>query len=499
MPVRRMVSIGWDYREVERGFHSWEVGRGFNPETLQEGGSLRMRAGAVSFSSFSTHWKFRFSGLVPLLSPQVPVITIAEVEPGSIAEELELRIGTRIVRINGEKVRDGIDLTFLLADSELEVEAVDPDGIRTLYEVELEPGEILGVVPAPDTVRECANKCVFCFIDGNPEGVRSSLWIRDDDFRLSFSYGSYVTLTNLGPRGLHRLVEQRLSPLYVSVHTTNPDLRRRLLVNDRAGLIVEQLRHLLDHGLEVHTQIVLCPEWNDGAELDRTLNELYALGEGIRTLSVVPVGLTKYNLGRGVRPLTAEEGVATLAQVEGIRERALAERGYGWCYAADELFLLSGAELPGEVYYDDGSLLENGVGAVRRFLEDFEDGISHLPHFEGRRIRILTGSSMAPFFQDRAPRLAAATGAEVQVMGVVNEFYGASVTVAGLLSGGDFLRALEEGGPSREGDVILLPAEALNQDDLFIDSLPLTSLREAVAPALVVPGYEITDALRGCV
>ncbi len=226
------------------------------------------------------------------------MVRIAEIEAGSIAEELSLEIGTRIVRINGERVRDGIDLTFLLADTALELETVAPSGDAVVYDIEREPGTPVGIVPAPDTVRECANKCVFCFIDGNPEGVRDSLWLRDDDFRLSFTYGSYVTLTNLGPKGMQRLVDQRISPLYVSVHATEPEVRERLLVNERAGLIMDHLRFLLDGGLEVHTQVVLCPEWNDGAHLERTIEDLWGLGEGVRSLSVVPVGLTRYNLNR---------------------------------------------------------------------------------------------------------------------------------------------------------------------------------------------------------
>ena len=187
------------------------------------------------------------------------MVRIAEIESGSIADELNLEIGSRVVRINGERVRDGIDLTFLLSDTELELETVAPDGETITYEIEREPGEAVGIVPAPDTIRECANKCVFCFIDGNPEDARRTLWLRDDDFRLSFTYGSYVTLTNLGPKGLRRLVDQRISPLYVSVHATEPEVRERLLVNRRAGLIMDQLRELLDGGLEVHTQVVLCP------------------------------------------------------------------------------------------------------------------------------------------------------------------------------------------------------------------------------------------------
>jgi len=422
------------------------------------------------------------------------MVRIAEIEMGTIAEELELRIGTRIVRVNGERVRDGIDLTFLLADNELVLETVDPDGVETHYEIDREMGEPLGIVPAPDTVRECANECVFCFIDGNPKDVRPTLWIRDDDFRLSFTYGSYVTLTNLGPRGLQRLVDQRLSPLYVSVHATDPDVRIRLLKNERAGLIMDQLRFLLDGGLDVHTQIVLCPEWNDREHLDRTLTELWELGEGIRTLSVVPVGLTKYNLNRPVRPLTRAEAAYAVDQVEEVRQQGIRERGYGWAYSADELFLLAGRPLPGPAYYDDASLLENGVGAVRHFLDELDREMSAgLPQLHGHRLRILTGRSMYPFLQQRAPLLASATGAEVQVREVENRFYGSSVTVAGLLAGEDLLRAVDD---PRPGDLVLLPAETLNQDDLFIDSLPLDRFRSEVAPARIVPAYEIPDALR---
>ncbi|MEX1258385.1 MAG: DUF512 domain-containing protein [Gemmatimonadota bacterium] len=421
------------------------------------------------------------------------MVRIAQIESGSIAEELELQVGSRIIRINGERVRDGIDLTFLLSDTELEIETVGPEGARTLLEILREPGEPLGIVPEPDKIRECANECVFCFIDGNPQGVRPSLWVRDDDFRLSFTYGSYVTLTNLGPKGLQRLADQRLSPLYVSVHATDPEVRIRLLKNERAGLIMDHLRFLTDRGLEVHTQIVLCPEWNDGPHLDRTIQDLASLGRGVRTLSVVPVGLTKYNLNRPVRHLTPEEAATALDQVGKARQTALNERGYGWCYAADELFLRAGRELPPASYYDDLSLAENGVGALRLFLDGFDRGVAGLPRLPGCRVRLLTGASMAPFFRQRASRLAAAIRADVEVIEVENRFYGAPVTVAGLLAGEDLLSAVPD--PS-ERDLILIPAEALNQDELFVDSFSLASLREGLAPARVLAGFEITDTLR---
>ena len=420
------------------------------------------------------------------------VVRIAEIEAGSIAEELSLEIGSRVVRINGERVRDGIDLTFLLSDTDLELETVSPEGEIIVYEIEREPGDPIGIVPAPDTIRECANKCVFCFIDGNPKDARETLWLRDDDFRLSFTYGSYVTLTNLGPKGLQRLVDQRISPLYVSVHATEPEVRERLLVNQRAGLIMDQLRELIAGGLEVHTQVVLCPEWNDGAHLDRTIEELWGLGPAILSLSVVPVGLTKYNLERPVRLLRQPEAASTIAQVDAARTRALAERGMGWCYTADEMYLIAEQEIPGITYYDDGALYENGVGAVRRFVDGFHEGVDGIPRFDGGRIRLVTGGSMAPFLRELSPRLEQASGAEVEVVHVQNQYFGESVTIAGLLAGNDILSAL---GGGRDGDVVILPAEALNADGVFIDSLPLAEFEARMAPADVRTGYEITEAL----
>jgi putative radical SAM enzyme (TIGR03279 family) len=426
------------------------------------------------------------------------VVRIAQIEAGSVAEELRLEIGSRIVRVNGQPVRDGIDFTYLLADSDLEMEVVTPEGEKVVFEITREHGEPLGIVPAPDPVRECANKCVFCFIDGNPANARESLWLKDDDFRLSFTYGSYVTLTNLGPKGLQRLIEQRISPLYVSVHATEPEVRERLLVNDRAGLIMDQLRDLAEGGLEVHSQVVLCPGWNDGEHLDRTLQDLYSLGEGILTLSVVPVGLTKYNVNRPVRLLTPEEAATAIRQVERARVRALAEREAGWAYAADELFLQAGAEVPDEEYYDDWSLAENGVGMIRSFLRDFEAGLSKLPDLSRSRIHLVTGRSMAPLFRELAPRLERTVGVPVYVREALNGFYGETVTVAGLLAGRDILRALRPGmdePPYTEEDLVLLPAEALNAEDLFIDSISLQDVRDTLDPARVLSGHEITATL----
>ena len=420
------------------------------------------------------------------------MVRIAEIESGSIADQLHLEIGTRVLRINGQRVRDGIDLTFLLADNSLEIETIAPNGDSIVHEIERGPGEAIGIVPEPDKIRQCGNKCVFCFIDGNPKNVRDTLWVRDDDFRLSFTYGTYVTLTNLGEKGLERLVEQKISPLYVSVHATEPNLRERLLVNGRAGMIMEQLEYLLDNGLNIHTQVVLCPEWNDGHHLDRTIVDLYSLGTGVLSLSIVPVGLTKYNTGP-VRSLSVAEAGSAIEQIEAHRRVAMENRGYGWVYGADELYISAEKKFPGDDYYDDGALIENGVGAVNQFVDDFDRGLETLPWLPNCKIRIVTGTSMEKLFLERKDALRAKTGADVEIEGIVNSFYGETVTVAGLLSGQDIG---EQIGETRRDEIILLPADALNVDDLLIDSMSLNELKEKLTPAIVRTGYELTDCLK---
>ncbi|MDX1675083.1 MAG: DUF512 domain-containing protein [Longimicrobiales bacterium] len=419
------------------------------------------------------------------------MVRIAEILPGSIAEELELRIGSRIVRINGDIVRDTIDFRFMEADGRLEIEVQDPSGQGALYDIEKPAGEALGVVPGPDAVRECANKCVFCFIDGNPPGVRDSLYLRDDDFRLSFTYGSYVTLTNLGPKGFERLIDQRLSPLYVSVHATEPEVRMRLLGVPRGGDILDKLTQLTEAGTEVHTQVVLCPGWNDGAHLDRTMRDLWGLGPNVLSLSVVPVGLTRYNLDRPVRLLTDEEACRAIAQVDGFRTRARQDRGRGWVYAADELFLTAGEPVPDATYYDDWPLTENGVGAVRQFLDDAATLAADPPPLTRRSLGIVTGTRMAAVMSGAVAELASATGARIRLIPVENRLFGPTVTTAGLLPGEDVRDAIA----AEDGlDTVLIPAEALNDDALFIDSVPYTEVAGAVAPRLV-PAHTLSGAL----
>jgi putative radical SAM enzyme (TIGR03279 family) len=420
------------------------------------------------------------------------MVRIAEIVPGSIADELAVEIGGRIVRMNGQPVRDGIDFRFREVDEriELEVAAAEGEGV-TIYDIEKPAGESLGVVPAPDPVRQCANACPFCFIDGNPAGARRSLYLKDDDFRLSFTYGSYVTLTNLGPRGFERMIEQRLSPLYVSVHATEPAVREAALGVKRGGDIMNDLRRLIDGGIDVHTQVVLCPGLNDGGHLDRTIDDLWSLGESVLTLSIVPVGLTRYNMDRPIRLLTRADANNAIAQVERGRQRARRERATGWCYAGDEMFFLAGRPLPDPAYYDDWPLTENGVGAVRWFLDAFDANLPAVPDLSGRRVAIVTGERMATVIAPLAARLAEATGCHAETVAVRNEYFGPTVTTAGLLGGMDVLDALA--GSTR--DIVLLPAESLNDDARFIDDVAFDDVVAALSPARVVAGHEIASAL----
>ena len=269
-------------------------------------------------------------------------------------------------------------------------------------------------------------------------------------------------------------------------------LRERILGVPRGGDIVEQLRRLTAAGIEVHTQVVLCPGWNDGAHLDRTIDDLWSLGVGVASLSVVPVGLTRYNVDRPVRHLTRAEQRAAIAQLERARVRAQRERGTGWAYAADEMYLGAGLSVPSADYYDDWPLTENGVGSVRSLLDAFARGLPQLPRLDGRRIAIVTGTRMGEVMAPLVAPIERQTGARIELIPVENRLFGATVTCAGLLPGADMRDAVQARG---RFDHVLIPAESLNDDDVFIDDMPLTTLRSSIGPARVLPAHELTAAL----
>lgn len=422
------------------------------------------------------------------------MIRVAHVRPDSIATELDIRPGTLLLRLNDHELRDGLDLTFYAAEERVELEVETPEGERVVYDIAKEPDERLGLVPEPDKVRRCTNACPFCFVKGNPKGrtLRPALYVKDDDYRLSFLFGHYVTLTNLREPDWERIVEQRLSPLFVSVHATDPEARLRMLKNPRSASIGEHLDRLWGGGVAVHAQVVLCPGVNDGAVLERTISDLYARGDAILSLAIVPVGLTAHNDDRGVRPLTASECLETLGRIDAIRETARSERGFGWCYAADELFLQTGLEPPGREYFDDLELESNGVGAISFLRDSVREGLDGLPRLGDMRIVLITGTSMGPSLTRLGDQIAEACGAEITTRAVPNTLYGPMVTTAGLLPGADHLTALRS---HADYDLALLSRNALNEDDLFLDDLPLDELRAAIPKLEIWPSHNIIDAL----
>jgi putative radical SAM enzyme (TIGR03279 family) len=331
-------------------------------------------------------------------------------------------------------------------------------------------------------------------VKGNPkiEKLRAGLYIKDDDYRLSFLYGHYVTLTNLRDEDWERIFEQRLSPLYVSVHATDPGTRLAMLKNPRSAEIESHLDRLAAGGIRVHAQVVLCPGLNDGQILQQTIDDLYGRGDAILSLSIVPVGLTSYNQDRGVRPLSVEECRRTIEMVERARARATAERETSWAFAADELFLLAGLDVPGFEYFDDLELVANGVGAVSELRDRVESDLDTLPDLTGRRIVLITGTSMAPHLRELGERIAARSGAIVETVQAVNRLFGPLVTTAGLLGGADHLEAL---GPYADFDLGLISRTALNDDDLFLDDWSLMDLRAALPDIEIWPSEHVTDVL----
>jgi putative radical SAM enzyme (TIGR03279 family) len=420
------------------------------------------------------------------------MIRVTAVHPDTIAAELGLREGTELLSVNGRELEDFLDWEFLTAEEEFLLHVRQPDGEEIEFDIERPLGEPLGVALEPARIRRCANRCDFCFVDGLPDGLRDVLYIRDDDYRLSFRYGNFATLTNLKPHDIERIIEYRLSPLYVSVHATDPTIRRYLLRNPTAPDILPQLRGFAEHGIEFQTQVVLSPGVNDGAVLRQTLEELYQFGPAILGCSVVPVGLTEYSKHHLVREPTAEECRAAIERIDERAAIARAERGINWAFGADELYLRAGVELPGAEIYDGFDQVENGVGSVRWLQQRIEAMSARLQGWEGKRIAVVTGTAMAQLMPLVLEPLARVTGAEFELVPVINTLFGPSVTTAGLLPGTAMQRALQG---RRDLDLALLPGESVNDDGLFIDSMSFDLLASTV-PVEVRVSQDFSDALQ---
>jgi putative radical SAM enzyme (TIGR03279 family) len=419
------------------------------------------------------------------------MVKVSRVEQKSIAEELGIEPGTELLTVNGRPLADFLDWEFLTADEELVIEARQPDGEEVIYELERLDGEPLGISLQPPSVRRCANKCEFCFIEGLPPGLRKPLYIRDDDYRLSFAYGNFATLSNVKERDIERILEYRLSPLYVSVHATNHEARKILLNNQRVPDIKAQLSRLAQGGIQFHAQMVVVPGLNDEAVLEESLTDLWHMREAVLSVAVVPVGLTQFShlyTGKGMDRETAR---TILIQVERWGDRAKRERGETWVFGSDELYMLAERELPGPEHYGEFAQIENGVGSVTSLRMRVTQGLGRVVRRDGQRIGVVTGLAMAPLMEPLLDRLREASGADFKLIVAQNSLFGPTITTAGLLVGKDIMTALSD---RHDLDIALIPAETINEDGIFLDDYTLQAVCESL-PMPIFPSYDFIDVL----
>ncbi len=426
-------------------------------------------------------------------------VTIRGVESGSPAARAKIRAGEELLAINGQEIVDVLDYRFYMMDKRLELTLRSGAGER---KVSVKKGEYeeLGLTfdtYLMDRERSCRNQCIFCFIDQMPPGMRETLYFKDDDARLSFLYGNYITLTNLTEHDIERTIRMKISPVNISVHTTNPELRCKMMHNRFAGESLSILRRLADGGIAMNAQLVLCPGINDGAELERSMRDLAEYLPALRTVSCVPVGLTKYRDGLyPLRPYTKEEAADVVAQVEAFGDEMKARHGTRVFYASDEFYLKAGLPLHGGDFYEDYGQLENGVGMLTLQREQFRDA---LPFFEPdgrkRNFSIATGVAAAPFLQKLVDE-ARETWHNLngKVYPIVNDFFGHEITVAGLITGRDLIAQLRG---KDLGDELLLPDVLLKfHEDVFLDDVTLSEVREALGVPITMVGSDGYELLR---
>jgi len=435
---------------------------------------------------------------------------ITKVIPDSICAEMGFEPGDSIVAVNGQKPRDLIDYQFLCADEFLELEVLDSKGKTHKLEIDKEYDEDLGLefeTALFDGLIQCNNRCPFCFIDQQPPGKRETLYLKDDDYRLSFLYGSYLTLTNLTQKEWDRIEQMRLSPLYVSVHATEPEVRIRLLKNLRAGKIIEQIKWFQERRLQIHAQVVVCPGINDGEHLERTLLDLAKFHTGnipaVASVAVVPVGLTRFRPAEDeLIAVTAEKAREVIEQVQKIQvllstgkggQKAKKQNSKSRCiWLADEWFLIAGLDLPSAADYEDYPQIGNGVGSIRQFIQQFETAFEKLqpmPVNPPRKLVWVVGNAVEKAFEPIVQQLNQIPGLSVNLAALCSHYWGQTITVTGLLTGQDLLEALQ----GRDlGDGILLPSVMLKQGEpRFLDDMTLEQLASSLKTRILpVSGVE---------
>jgi len=407
-------------------------------------------------------------------------LVITSVDDNSIADELRLQPGDVLLQINGQEISDILDYQYLIADEYLQVLVRKYNEEHWLLEIEKDYDESLGLAFQDDgwgPTRQCANKCIFCFVDQMPGQMRPTLYIKDDDYRLSFAQGNFITLTNAGSADLERIAQMRLSPLYVSVHTTNPALRQKMMGNTRAEKIMDQLRYLANAGIQMHTQVVLCPGINDGPELNRTITDLAELWPAVRSLAVVPVGLTAHRQGLfGLRSYNAPEARAVVCEINLWQKVFIAEYQYPFVFASDEFYLLAGAPIPSAEDYGGFPQTENGVGLVRLFMDEWQQLAGLLPERIENPVRcsLVTGTLAGSLLAQVVAELNQIAGLRMKLHVLENNYFGKTVTVAGLLTGQDLLAGLK----GRDlGDRLFIPGVMLREGEhVFLDDITLEEL-----------------------
>lgn len=395
---------------------------------------------------------------------------IKYIEENSIAAELEWLAGDDVIKINGNDINDIIDYRYYSSEEFLDIE-INRAGEHLFFEIEKDFEENLGIEFEEIKYRCCGNKCIFCFVDQNPTGMRESIYVKDEDYRLSFIYGNYVTLTNVSQKQLNRVIEQRLSPLYVSVHSTDLNVRKLMLGIKSDDRLLEKIKFLTDNRIEIHAQIVLCPEINDGEYLTKTIDELSAFYPFLKSIAIVPVGLTGHRQNLyPIKSVTAGYAQNLIFDIDKIARNFKEKWDDYFVYLADEFYILADRELPDLERYEEFSQIENGVGMTRLLIDKFEEQMDQLPHriTQQRKLSMVTGRLAAPILKRYIlPRLKQIENLEIFLHIIVNNFYGESATVSGLLTGRDIFEQLNSG---RYGDTIVLPANCLNFDGLFLDN-----------------------------
>lgn len=428
---------------------------------------------------------------------------ISKIIPGSIAEELDLEPGDRLIAINDKEIEDVFDYEYLIQEEEIVLLVEKADGQEWELEIEKDFDEKLGIEfenGLMDEYRSCRNKCVFCFIDQMPKGMRDTLYFKDDDARLSFLQGNYITLTNMSEHDIERIIEYRLSPINISFHTTNPKLRVRMLKNRFAGEVLKKVDRLFEAGIEMNGQIVLCKGFNDGDELERSISDLSKYLPHLQSVSVVPVGLTQYREGlEKLESFTKEDAINVITLIEKWQNKLYKEYGLHFIHASDEWYILAEQEVPNEERYDGYFQLENGVGMMRLLTEEFKTALDEVQGDDRKRsISIATGKLAFPSIKKLASKIQVKfPEITINVYAIQNDFFGEKITVSGLLTGQDIKSQLLG---KDLGERLLLPCNVLRSgEEVFLDDMTLTELQNALQVKVDIVKSSGQDFVNACI